>query len=266
MKRMTCAEVQELAAELALDLLTGTERAAALAHLERCTACRSEVGSLTDVGEAVLSLAPESEPSAGFEIRVLDRIAAERVARGAGSPAEAPPVPPVPPVPPEVPAEAPAPVPLGDRAPRRSRRRVLAGVVGAAAAAAAVVVAVLVAGGGEPGTGTDDVETAQAAAALRTGSGRVVGEATLTGGDPEVVTLDMADWMTEVRRYGDPDRTFWLTVDAGGTEHDVYGLPTGEPGPWHVRLDEASGAGPVTSVAVVDGTGRSLCEARFATG
>jgi hypothetical protein len=260
MRRLTCAEVQELAAELALDLLTGTERAAALAHLERCTACRSEVGSLTDVGEAVLSLAPEAEPSAGFEIRVLDRIAAERVARGAGSPAEAPP-----PVPPEVPAEAPAPVPLGDRAPRRSRRRVLAGVVGAAAAAAAVVVAVLVAGGGEPGTGTDDVETAQAAA-LRTGSGRVVGEATLTEDDPAVVTLDMADWMTEIRRYGDPDRTFWLTVDAGGAEHDVYGLPLGEPGPWHVRLDGASGVGSVTSVAVVDSTGRSLCEARFATG
>jgi hypothetical protein len=75
---MSCAELQELAAELALDLVTGAERAAALAHLEGCPPCRAEVASLTDVGEALLAIAPEVSPSPGFESRVISRIAALR--------------------------------------------------------------------------------------------------------------------------------------------------------------------------------------------
>ena len=43
---LPCEDVRELAPELALGLLTGEERAEALAHLEGCDGCRAEVASL----------------------------------------------------------------------------------------------------------------------------------------------------------------------------------------------------------------------------
>ena len=40
LNEMGCAEFAGVAAELALGVLTGRERARALAHLDRCDACR----------------------------------------------------------------------------------------------------------------------------------------------------------------------------------------------------------------------------------
>jgi anti-sigma factor RsiW len=71
---MTCAELADVAAELALGVLTGRERAAALAHLDTCDACREEVRQLMATGEQLLELLPPAEPPAGFETRVLDRL------------------------------------------------------------------------------------------------------------------------------------------------------------------------------------------------
>jgi hypothetical protein len=71
---MTCAELRDVAAELALGVLTGRERAAATAHLEQCQACREEVRQLTATGEQLLGLLPSAEPPAGFETRVLERL------------------------------------------------------------------------------------------------------------------------------------------------------------------------------------------------
>lgn len=65
--------VQESAAELALGLLSGPERAEALAHLESCATCRTTVEELSDVADRLLLLAPETEPPAGFETAVLAR-------------------------------------------------------------------------------------------------------------------------------------------------------------------------------------------------
>lgn len=79
-----CRAVEELAAELALGLLEGPERAAALAHLDSCPACRELVATLSRTGDAVLVLAPGGEPMPGFETRVLERL----VADGAIPPAE----------------------------------------------------------------------------------------------------------------------------------------------------------------------------------
>ena len=73
---MTCAEVEELAAELALGTVSGTERAASLAHLAGCDACRELVGELSEAADSILVLAPPDEPPPGFESRVLARIAA----------------------------------------------------------------------------------------------------------------------------------------------------------------------------------------------
>lgn len=71
---MDCGEFASVAAELALGVLTGRERADALAHLERCDACRETVRQLAMTGEELTSLLPAVEPPAGFETRALARI------------------------------------------------------------------------------------------------------------------------------------------------------------------------------------------------
>src|SRR4051794_30909177 len=72
---MSCAEVEDLAAELALGGIGGAERAAALAHLARCDPCRALVDQLARAADSILLVAPSVEPPAGFESRVLARIA-----------------------------------------------------------------------------------------------------------------------------------------------------------------------------------------------
>jgi Putative zinc-finger len=72
--RVDCGQLVDMAAELALGVLTGRERAAALAHLDGCPACSEYVRELTDTGEELLGLLPPHEPPAGFESRVLERI------------------------------------------------------------------------------------------------------------------------------------------------------------------------------------------------
>jgi anti-sigma factor RsiW len=70
---MTCPH-GDTAPELALGLLTGAERAEAVAHLHECAAYRAEVARLTDVADALRDLTA-AEPPAGFETRVLARLA-----------------------------------------------------------------------------------------------------------------------------------------------------------------------------------------------
>jgi hypothetical protein len=71
---MTCGEMADVAAELALGVLTGRERAMAVAHLDHCDACREHVRQLMATGEQLLELLPPAEPPAGFETRVLARL------------------------------------------------------------------------------------------------------------------------------------------------------------------------------------------------
>jgi len=80
---MGCAEFADAAAELALGVLTGRERARALAHLDQCEACRENVRQLTVTGEELVGLLPAIEPPAGFETRVMERL-------GLGTPAPSP--------------------------------------------------------------------------------------------------------------------------------------------------------------------------------
>jgi hypothetical protein len=83
MNEMGCEDLAEVAAELALGVLTGRERAQAIAHLDRCDACREHVRRLTLTGEDLLGLLPGIEPPAGFETRVMSRLglAGERARR-----------------------------------------------------------------------------------------------------------------------------------------------------------------------------------------
>jgi anti-sigma factor RsiW len=76
----SCDEFADQASELALGLLSGDERAAALAHLAGCPACRANLDELSRVADALLLVAPRAEPPVGFESRVLSRLATENAA------------------------------------------------------------------------------------------------------------------------------------------------------------------------------------------
>ncbi len=81
---MECAGFAEVTAELALGILTGRERAEALAHLDRCVACREDVRRLMVTGEELLWLLPAGEPPSGFETRVLERLGLAAPGSGSG--------------------------------------------------------------------------------------------------------------------------------------------------------------------------------------
>jgi hypothetical protein len=74
MSDMTCAQLDELGAELALGVLPAFERAMAQAHLAGCARCREQVRQLTVVGDELLDLVPESEPPVGLESHVMRRL------------------------------------------------------------------------------------------------------------------------------------------------------------------------------------------------
>jgi len=84
-----CGECESWGAELALGLLTGPDRATGLAHLAACPSCREQVDELARVADRLLLLAPEAEPPAGFESKVLAAVgsaaATEGVTAGGGT-------------------------------------------------------------------------------------------------------------------------------------------------------------------------------------
>jgi hypothetical protein len=63
-----------MAAELALGIADGVDRAQALRHLAGCAECRRAVEGLSELADELLMLAPEREPPIGFESRVLARL------------------------------------------------------------------------------------------------------------------------------------------------------------------------------------------------
>jgi hypothetical protein len=69
-----CERLRDVAAELALGIADGEERAWALEHLADCSACRAEVERLSAVADELTLLAPPAEPPAGFEGRVVERL------------------------------------------------------------------------------------------------------------------------------------------------------------------------------------------------
>jgi hypothetical protein len=165
---MGCAEFADAAAELALGVLTGRERAQALAHLDQCEACRENVRQLTVTGEELVGLLPAIEPPAGFETRVMERL-------GLGTP-----------------APSPAPGPARQLSPARRFGLKLADWIGGGwtgrggvshprriLAAAAVAVAVIVAGlggWGLHGTTSSPTVSALSSATLLTASHQTAGK------------------------------------------------------------------------------------------
>jgi hypothetical protein len=70
----TCDEHTDNLAELALGILTGRERAATLAHVDACPRCAEELEQLAHAADAVVRVAPELEPTMGFEVRLFSRM------------------------------------------------------------------------------------------------------------------------------------------------------------------------------------------------
>ncbi len=69
-----CEAVHDDLAELALGTLSGVERSSVLAHVQSCSRCRDEVDRLSAAADAILTIAPEVEPTAGFESRLFERM------------------------------------------------------------------------------------------------------------------------------------------------------------------------------------------------
>jgi anti-sigma-K factor RskA len=238
---MGCAEFADAAAELALGVLTGRERARALAHLDRCEACRENVRQLTVTGEELVGLLPAIEPPAGFETRVMERL-------GLGTPA-----------------------PVRQLSPARRVGRKLAGWIGGGTgragvsyprrmlSAAAVAAAVIVAGLG--GWGLHAATSSPAAsplssAALLTASHQSAGE---------------------VYFYDSGHRWMYMSVDLGSGNGTVICQVEGPDG--HLtavgsfQLSGGYGywgspdpvtSGPLTGARLVTTTGTVLATATFA--
>ncbi|MCA1845698.1 MAG: hypothetical protein LC792_21390 [Actinobacteria bacterium] len=66
MTPMDCDEFEEAAAELALGILPGDQRAQALAHLDRCHRCRLLVADLAHAVDTVVAAAPSTPPPREF--------------------------------------------------------------------------------------------------------------------------------------------------------------------------------------------------------
>jgi hypothetical protein len=73
-----CDEAQRLAAEIALGIADGEERARALEHASACPGCRRRLAELSELADELLLVAPVAEPPAGLESGVLERLGEER--------------------------------------------------------------------------------------------------------------------------------------------------------------------------------------------
>jgi anti-sigma-K factor RskA len=74
MSEHRCEQYQAELPELALGVLTGRDRARALAHVESCPRCAEELEQLSHAADAVVQAAPEAEPPMGFEVRLFERM------------------------------------------------------------------------------------------------------------------------------------------------------------------------------------------------
>jgi hypothetical protein len=76
-----CEQHQEALCELALGVLTGRDRAQALAHVDSCPRCAEELEQLSRAADAIVQAAGEAEPPMGFEVRLFERMGVADVRR-----------------------------------------------------------------------------------------------------------------------------------------------------------------------------------------
>jgi predicted anti-sigma-YlaC factor YlaD len=81
MAELTCDDIREAAAELALGVLPRPQRNLVAAHLLGCRVCRDEVAALTEIATRLLDMVPGTEPPLGFDRAVLLRVKPRRRTR-----------------------------------------------------------------------------------------------------------------------------------------------------------------------------------------
>lgn len=157
MSGSTCADVRELAPELALGIVSGPERAEALEHTSECGPCRALVGELAEAADALPLLAAEAEPPPGFEQRVLAAV----------------------------------------RAPRRRNRRLVAAAVAVAAVAAAIVsiVGVRVVESIQDSSRVVSEASPVRSAQMKGANGLDVGNVFVSNGTPAAVIVNVDYWV-----------------------------------------------------------------------
>jgi anti-sigma-K factor RskA len=226
-----CPAVEVLAPEIALGVVSGAERATALAHIGHCASCRRLVEELSAVADPLLLLAPEAEPAIGFESRVL--------AQTAEAAATTPPPPVL--------------VPRG-RAARPSRRQRL-GLVAAAAAATLLVGAGGLVIGRALVSEDPPVRTALAVSA----SGRATCRAFAYGEHEAWVFVNL-----EAPKEWTADYTVEITTEGGGTPATVgrFHLQDGSAS-FGAKVDVP--ASRLRAVRVLDASGALRYEAPFET-
>jgi hypothetical protein len=234
MTTMTCAQVMEVAAELALDLLEAAERAAVLAHLEICAPCRHEVSSLTEASAQLLLLAPDREPSPGFAAGVVAEINRLSI--------------------PDPSTASPA---ATATAPRRWSRRAFA--LAAATITILALAATLLIRLGPGG------ETEALSADMRTGSGATVGRVSVEdveADETSTVTVKVPGWDQLVTGYSEPvNATYWLAVEHDDGSRELHPLPPDEDHTWVIPVEHDPST--IATVSVLDRQGRVWCSARF---
>lgn len=70
----SCETVRECIPELALGRVDGAERAEVLLHVHGCARCQAILDEHSGVADLLAQLAPEAEPPAGFDRRVLGAV------------------------------------------------------------------------------------------------------------------------------------------------------------------------------------------------
>ena len=242
MSPMDCAALADAAPELALGILPGDERAAALAHLDGCPACRQQVGSLAGVTDQLLLLAPTAQPAAGFEQRVLASLQGAGVATPVNQVARP-----------------------SDRSHdhqrdlQRRRRRTAVVAVAALALAACLAVAMVAWRGGGASTSPD-----LAAEQMRTANGAVAGQVFVHRERPAVLFMSLPGWVQQVRSYGSSGDTYSLRIERSDGPATVLPVTLDDldhDASWATTLDFDPKT--ITSVAMVDSQGRIWCQAQF---
>ena len=71
---MGCEAVRDVIPELAMGVAPGPDRAAALTHIVGCVECRERLRTTAETVDELLLLAPEIDPPAGFEAKVLNSL------------------------------------------------------------------------------------------------------------------------------------------------------------------------------------------------
>jgi len=259
-----CELLQSVSAELALGSLTGSERSAALAHVDDCQPCRQLVEELTAAADSLLLIAPEADPPAGFEVRLLERLHAsggtsdnlhaasaalvDSHVAGAGDTGTTVQSAPV--------ISLAAGRGRSGRSGRRLAPRARVALAAVAVAAAGVGLGLEVAPRPAPSVaaiGHVRFSSLHAGSGRASSSDAAAGEVVITGGRPSWLLMTV-----DIRATG------WVTCEVvvNGRQVPVgtFELYNGR-GSWTARLRQSGAA--ITSARIVDSSGRVLASAAF---